>query len=73
MRGLIEEMRMQGLEEDKVEEFRYLSSAAQSSVDCSKEVKKTVQAGWNGWRKVSGVIRDKRISARVKGKFIIPW
>ena len=32
------------------------------------EVKKRVQAEWNGWRKVSGVICDKRLAARVKGK-----
>ncbi|KAK3527799.1 hypothetical protein QTP86_006780 [Hemibagrus guttatus] len=33
-----------------------------------KEVKKRVQAGWNGWRKVSGVLCDRKISARIKGK-----
>ncbi|XP_061627969.1 uncharacterized protein LOC133477364, partial [Phyllopteryx taeniolatus] len=32
------------------------------------EVKKRVQAGWNGWRKVSGVLCDRRVSARMKGK-----
>ncbi|KAK3523838.1 hypothetical protein QTP70_010450 [Hemibagrus guttatus] len=31
-------------------------------------VKKQVQAGWNGWRKVSGVLCDRKISARIKGK-----
>ena len=35
---------------------------------CEREVKRRVQAGWNGWRKVSGVICDRRLPARVKGK-----
>ena len=40
----------------------------QESGGCKREVKKRVQAGWNGWRKVSGVICDRRLPARVKGK-----
>ncbi|KAK3554792.1 hypothetical protein QTP70_033487, partial [Hemibagrus guttatus] len=43
-------------------------SRIQSNGECGKEVKKRVQAGWNGWRKVSGVLCDKKISARIKGK-----
>ena len=27
-----------------------------------------VQAGWNGWRRMSGVIYDRRLAARVKEK-----
>ena len=40
----------------------------QESGGCEREVKKRVQAGWNGWRKVSGVICDMRLPTRVKGK-----
>ena len=33
-----------------------------------REVKKRVQAGCNGWRRMSGVICDRRVLAGVKGK-----
>ena len=36
--------------------------------DCEREVKKRVQAGGNGWRRVSGVICNRRLPARVKQK-----
>ena len=40
----------------------------QESGSCKRELKKRVQARWKGWRRVSGVICDKRLPARVKGK-----
>ena len=52
----------------RVKEFKYLGSTVRESGSCEREVKKRVQAGWNGWRKVSGVICDRRLPARVKGK-----
>ena len=52
----------------KVKEFNYLGSTVQESGSCEREVKKRVQAGWNGWKKVSEVICDRRLPARVKGK-----
>ena len=52
----------------RVKEFNYLGSTVQESGSCEREVKKRVQAGWNGWRRVSGVICDRRLPARVKGK-----
>ena len=52
----------------RVKEFKYLGSTVQESNSCEREVKKRVQAGWYGWRKVSGVICDKRLQAGVKGK-----
>ncbi|KAK3543468.1 hypothetical protein QTP70_022062, partial [Hemibagrus guttatus] len=61
-------LRLQGEEVKKVQEFKYLGSTVQSNGECGKEVKKRVQAGWNGWRKVSGVLCDRKLSARIKGK-----
>ncbi|KAK3556615.1 hypothetical protein QTP70_010804 [Hemibagrus guttatus] len=61
-------VRLQVEEVKKVQEFKYLGSTVQSNGECGKEVKKRVQAGWNGWRKVSGVLCDRKISARIKGK-----
>ena len=59
---------LQGIEIEKVEEFRYLGSTIQSSGGCNREVKRRVQAGWNGWRKTTGVLCDKRVEPRLKGK-----
>ncbi|KAK3567625.1 hypothetical protein QTP86_020275 [Hemibagrus guttatus] len=61
-------VRLQGEEVKKVQEFKYLGLTVQSNGESGKEVKKRVQAGWNGWRKVSGVLCDRKISARIKGK-----
>ena len=52
----------------RVKEFKYLGSTVQESGCCEREVKKRVQAGWKGWKKVSGVICDRRLLVRVKGK-----
>ena len=59
---------MEDIKVPRVKEFKYLGSTVQESGGCEREVKKRVQAGWNGWRKVSGVICDRRLPARVKGK-----
>ena len=63
-----ETVKMEDTKVPRVKEFKYLGSTVQESGSCEREVKKRVQAGWNGWRKVSGVICDRRLPARVKGK-----
>jgi hypothetical protein len=63
-----EKVKLQGEEIKKVKDFKYLGSTVQSNGECDKEVKKRVQAGWNGWRKVSSVLCDRRVSASMKGK-----
>ncbi len=37
-------------------------------METDREVKKSVQAGWNGWRKTAAVTCDRKVSARTKGK-----
>ena len=61
-------VKMQGEDVVKVDDFKYLGSTVQSNGECGREVTKRVQAGWNGWRRMSGVICDRRVPARVKGK-----
>ena len=61
-------VKMQGIDLVKVHEFKYLGSTLQSDGGCEREVKRRIQAGWNGWRKVSGVLCDRRVAPRLKGK-----
>ena len=63
-----ETVKMEDTKVPRVKEFKYLGLTMQESGGCEREVKKRVQAGWNGWRRVSGVICDRRLPARVKGK-----
>ena len=52
--------KLQGAEIKKVKEFKYLGSTVRATKNMEK---RCMQAGWNGWRKVSGVMYDKRVSA----------
>ena len=49
-------VKMQGEEVATVEDFKYLGSTLQRNGECRREVKKRVQTGWNGWRRMTGVI-----------------
>ena len=63
-----ETVKMENTKVPRVKKFKYLGLTVQESGNCKREVKKRVQARWNGWRKVPGVICDRRLPARVKGK-----
>ena len=57
-----ETMKIKDTKVPRVKEFMYVGSTVQESVSCEREVKKRVQAGWNGWKS------DSRLSARIKRK-----
>ena len=61
-------IRMEGVEVKRVHDFKYLGSTVQSDGNCNREVKKRVQAGWNGWRKLTEIMCDKKLSGETKGK-----
>ena len=61
-------VKMEDKKVPRVKKFKYLGSTVQESGSCEREVKKTVQAEWNRWRKVLVIICDRRLPARVKGK-----
>lgn len=63
-----EELKMQGEIVKRVKNFKYLGSTINSDGRCEEEVRKRIQAGWMNWKKVSGVLCDRKLSARVKGK-----
>ncbi|XP_063854555.1 uncharacterized protein LOC135096746 [Scylla paramamosain] len=44
------------------------SQTVSQTGEMEKEVNFRIQCGWNNWRQVSGVICDRRVPVRVKGK-----
>ena len=59
---------MENTKVPRIKEFNYLGSMVQESGNCEREIKRRVQAKWNGLRKASGVICEKRLPAKVKRK-----
>ena len=53
---------MGGAEVPKVKEFKYLGLTVQVDGGCTRDLKKRVQAGWNTWRKISGLLATESTS-----------
>ena len=51
----------------QVTEFKYRENTLHSDGDMNTAVNRR-QCGWNNWRKMSGVLCDKRVPPHVKGK-----
>ena len=52
----------------KVDDFKYLGSTVHRNGECGREMKKILQAGWNGRRRMSEMICYRQVPARVKEK-----
>ena len=65
--GDSEQVKMQGQVVPEVKDFKYLGSTIACDGKSDREVKNRVQAGWNNWRKVTGLVCDKKVPAKLKG------
>ena len=63
-----EELKLQGEKVKRAKNFKYLGSTVSSDGRCEEEVRRRIQARWMSWKKVSGVLCDRKLSAKVKGK-----
>ena len=61
-------MKLQDVELPKAQDFKYFDSTVQKDGGCEKEVKKRIQAGWNSWKRITGVICDKKVHEKLKGE-----
>ena len=60
---------IEGQEIPKSEQFCYLDSIIHAEGDISADVTHIIKEGWTKWRNASGVLCDRRIPLRLKGKF----
>ena len=62
------EAKMQGVQINRVQEFKCLGCTVQSDGASEKEVAERIQAGWIAWRKTTGVLCDRKVPAKLKGR-----
>jgi len=52
----------------RVEKFRYLGSIIQENGEIDEDINHRIKVGWQKWRNASGVLCDRRIPLRLKGR-----
>ena len=56
-----EELKLQGEGVKKAKNFEYLVSTVSNDRRCEEEIRRRIQAGWMSWRKLSGVLCDRKL------------
>ena len=60
-----EELKLQREKVKRAKNFKYLGSTVRSDERPEEEVRRWIQAGWMSWKKVSGVLGDRKLSAKI--------
>ena len=62
-------IRLEGEEVKRVETFKYLGStlAEDGELDAEVNHRHRVESRWRNWKKVSGVLCDRRMKVKIKG------
>ncbi|KAI0526895.1 hypothetical protein KFK09_002488 [Dendrobium nobile] len=58
---------------NKSTHFRYLESIVQSDSEINGDIISRIQVGWLKWRNVSGLLCDRKVPLKLKGKFYKIW
>lgn len=53
----------------KRDTFRYLGSMLQSNGGIDEDVSHRIKTGWMKWQQASGILCDKNVPQKLKGKF----
>lgn len=61
------EVRLQEERLNEVKNFKYLGSTVSGNGELDPEITHRIQEGWRNWKKVSGVLCDRRITVKNKG------
>ena len=61
------DINLQGENLERVNTFKYLGATLEENGDLDAEMTHRIQSGWKSWKRVSGILCDRRISLRIKG------
>ena len=67
------EIQLQGETVNRVNTFTYLGPTLAEDGELDAEVTHRVQSGWKNWERVSGVLCDRRMNVKIKGRCTEPW
>ena len=67
------ELHLQGETVKRVKTFTYLGSMLAEDGELDAEVTHSVQNAWKNWKIVSGVLCDRRMNMKIKGRYTEQW